>query len=53
MFKFLIMLIVSSTNWASSLLSFLIVLLHILMTSSEIGMVMVKRVWSDERCYLE
>ena len=50
-FKFLIMLVVSSKNWASLLLSFLMLLLHVMITSSEIGMAMVKGAWSEERHY--
>jgi len=51
MFRLLIALIVSFTNWASSALSFWIVLLHVLMNSSKMGIVTVKGVWSNKRHY--
>ena len=52
-FKFLIMLVVSSKNWVSSSLPFLILLLHILMIYSEMGIVIVKEAWLEERCHSE
>ena len=50
-FKFLIILVVSSKNWAFLSLSFLMLLLHVMMTSSEMGMVTVKGAWSEEKYY--
>ena len=53
MFKILIKLITSLKSNSSSMLFFWIVLLHMLIISSDIRIVMVKRAWLEERCYSE
>ena len=49
-FKLLIEAVTSLMNNSSSMLSLTIILLYILMISSEIGIMTVRDIWSEERC---
>ena len=53
MSSFFIALIISLTKISSSLLSFLMDFLCILMNSSDIGIIIDRGAWSDERCHSE